>query len=133
MSDRPTLLQGHPRALLAVSVALVVAGIVAIGFVSRESGLDRARALVADKSRFAAASTAGEALNEASVHLLDHAERCRSNCDRFFTAAAITRTTGVAALRCTRPDLFAVRNALEAYLDALADGESTDPPFPPAC
>ena len=121
------------HALLAAAIVLVVGGVVSATFVSRTSDLDVARELIADENAFAAASTAGAALNRASIHLQKQGDDCENRCDRFFTAAAMARTSAVVALRCKRPQLHEIRIEFVRYLDALASGGAPDPPFPPAC
>lgn len=121
------------RVLLLVAVVLLVAGGLAAVFAGRTSDLDAARALLADEDAFAAASTAGQALSRASIHLQDQGDDCDDRCHRFFTAAAMARASAVVALRCKRPQLHEIRIEFVRYLDALASGGAPDPPFPPAC
>ena len=119
--------------LLVAAIVLVAGGLVSAMFVARTSDLDVARDLVADEDAFAAASTAGAALNRASIHLQKQGDDCEDRCDRFFTAAAMARASAVVALRCKRPQLHEIRIEFVRYLDALASGGAPDPPFPPAC
>ena len=129
----PIIEPAQRRVLLLAAVVLVAAGVIAAGFAGRADELDAAKQLVADEDRFAAASTAGEALTSVSVHLQRAGERCDDDCERLFTAAAIARTSAVVALRCKRPQLFELRLEFVDYLDELDAGEAPRPPFPPAC
>jgi len=130
------------RLVLAIAAALAVAGVVAALFASSSRGggeLGEAGRILADEDRFAAASTAGTALNRVSILLQRAGERCDADtdtdtaCDDLFTAAAAARVAAVAALRCQRPQLFETRLAFAAYLDAIDDGRRPEPPAPPEC
>ena len=119
--------------VIAVGV-LLVAAVASTFLVPRRSDVDEARSLLRDQDRFARGTTAGETLTQVSVHLQRAGEKCRDDrCDRYFTAAALLRVSAVAALRCRRTELLAMRVAFDSYVDGLASDRSPAPPALPAC
>ena len=118
----------------AIAAAILVVGLVAVAalfVVDGPSPMQRAQHELDDDSSFTRGSDAGLAFTRASAHLQAAAERCGddSHCARLFTAAAFLRVAALDALDCRRPELFEMRAALAAYIDALADGAD---PIPPA-
>lgn len=121
----------HRRRVVAILVTVVVAAVI-IGITRRgdASGIDRARHLVEQDSRFVNGPKSGATFADVSHILLDDARSCAADhgasdvrCQARSSAAAFTTVSAFALVGCTQPGVFRARQAL---LDELAGIEYVD-------
>jgi hypothetical protein len=131
---------------VAVVVLFVSAVALAVWWVRRDDRppLERAVALVSDRSGFTEAEESSATLAEVSVLLLESARSCEpgtgaltSRCDARLEAAAYTQVLAAEVARCPPAGRQEVRVTMTAYLRALADESRAvappDPPTQPRC
>ena len=129
-------------AAAAVLAVVLVAGAAAL-LARRDtpSGVERAQQLTKDDDRFGSAREGAETLLEVSDLLALEAERCEAerdehprDCRPYFAGAGYARIASVRIVTCTRPEVFDVRVAVDAYLAALGESPSdAELPAPPRC
>ena len=106
-----------------------------------KSGLAEARDVVAREDDFATADGAANAMLRISTLLEHEGEACAAasseadnDCRALFAGAGHMQASSVGILRCARPELFDVQQALRAYLDRLAENPARTPlPKLPYC
>jgi hypothetical protein len=126
---------------------LVAVAIGAAVLADREepSFVAQARNLTDDDAGFGSARESAGTLSRVSDLLAAQAERCEArrdaddpsaaaSCRPYFAAAAYARIASVGVRRCSRPELFDARQAMDRYLATLeAAPEAASVPPPPRC